>query len=156
MTLKLTASDEDAMDFFGYYMSGSGNTAVICSSGDDNDKGSAYVFQHIDSNGWIQVAKLTASDGAVDDHFGESVSVSGSTAVIGSRSSLVNPSDSGSAYVFQYSDSNQVVKLTTSDGAESDLFGFSASVSDNTAVIGSVGDDDNGLVSGSAYVFDGW
>ncbi|KAL7507522.1 hypothetical protein ACHAXN_005639 [Cyclotella atomus] len=149
MTLKLTASDEDAMDFFGYYMSGSGNTAVIRSSGDDNDKGSAYVFQHSDSNGWIQVAKLTASDGAVDDHFGESVSVSGSTAVIGSRSSLVNPSDSGSAYVFQYSDSNgwmQVVKLTTSDGAESDLFGFSASVSDNTAVIGSVGDDDNGLV----------
>ncbi|KAL7502095.1 hypothetical protein ACHAXN_000174, partial [Cyclotella atomus] len=61
----LTASDEDAMHFFGYSVSVSGNTAVIRSSGDDNNEGSAYVFQHIDSNGWIQVAKLTASDGAV-------------------------------------------------------------------------------------------
>ena len=32
---------------------------------------------------WIQSAKLTASDGMNDDHFGVSVSISGDTIVVG-------------------------------------------------------------------------
>jgi hypothetical protein len=48
----------------------------------------------------------------------------------------------------------EVAKLTASDGA-ADTFGWSVSVSvsGNTTVIGSYGDDDQ---SGSAYVFDSW
>jgi hypothetical protein len=54
---------------------------------DDNgsNSGSAYIFGR-DQGGadaWGQVAKLTASDGASDDHFGYSVSISGDTVVVG-------------------------------------------------------------------------
>jgi len=44
--------------------------------------------------------------------------------------------------------------LLASDGAESDHFGKSVAISGNTTVIGSWLDDDNGVDSGSAYIFD--
>ena len=43
-------------------------------------------------------------------------------------------------------------KLTAADAAAGDQFGFSVSVSGDTAVIGAIGDDD-AVFSGSAYVF---
>lgn len=46
------------------------------------------------------------------------------------------------------------LKLTAPDGSAFDQFGRSVALSDNTALIGSVGDDDNGESSGSAYLFD--
>ena len=44
-------------------------------------------------------------------------------------------------------------KLTASDGAAGDEFGFSVSISGDYAVMGAMFDDDNGTSSGSAYVF---
>jgi len=54
--------------------------------------------------------------------------------------------------------STQQAKLLASDGAGGDLFGWSVSVSGDTAVIGAWWDDDSGTNSGSAYVFrfNGW
>ena len=49
---------------------------------------------------------------------------------------------------------DQTRKLLASDGTEFDWFGRSVALSGNTAVIGAVYDDDNGIDSGSAYVFD--
>ena len=74
-----------------------------------------------------------------------------------------NGSDSGSAYVFDFVGTawSQTAKLTASDGAASDEFGFSVSLSGDRALVGAapgagrgLGDDDNGSDSGSAYVFD--
>ncbi len=39
-------------------------------------------------------------------------------------------------------------KLLADDGAEDDLFGVSVSISGDTAVIGAIFDDDNGIDSG--------
>ncbi len=99
--------------------------------------------------------KLLASDGAAYDRFGFSVSVSGDTAVVGAERDDDNGPDSGSAYVYVRSGSSwsEQAKLTASDGAAGDRFGFSVSVSGETAVVGADGDDDNGSWSGSAYVF---
>ena len=44
-------------------------------------------------------------------------------------------------------------KLTASDGAAEDYFGRSVSIDGDTVVIGAALDDDNGIDSGSAYVF---
>jgi hypothetical protein len=103
----------------------------------------------------FEEAKLTASDGAAEDHFGNSVAISGDTAVIGAVGDDDNGSFSGSAYVFRYDGSDWVeeAKLTASDGAASDQSGGSVAVSDDAAVVGAPGDDDNGTDSGSAYVF---
>ncbi|NEQ71870.1 MAG: hypothetical protein F6K23_01510 [Okeania sp. SIO2C9] len=44
-------------------------------------------------------------------------------------------------------------KFTAPDSSASDRFGWSVALSDNTALIGSVGDNDKGTNSGSAYLF---
>ena len=154
---KLTASDGAADDYFGGSVSVSGDTAVVGAyrDGDSGDRsGSAYVFVRSGST-WSAQAKLTAFDGAADDWFGCSVSVSGDTAVVGARFGDGSVVSSGSAYVFVRSGSSwsEQDKLTASDGAVGDSFGYSVSVSGDTAVVGAALDDDNGDLSGSAYVF---
>ncbi len=44
-------------------------------------------------------------------------------------------------------------KLTASDGAEGDFFGYSVAISGDLAIVGAYGDDDNGNETGSAYIF---
>ena len=44
-------------------------------------------------------------------------------------------------------------KILASDGAVSDEFGQSVAISGDYAIVGALGDDDNGSGSGSAYVF---
>ena len=54
---------------------------------------------------------------------------------------------------------NQTAKLTASDAAGNDNFGYAVSISGDTALIGAYKDDDNGSNSGSAYIFEkgmGW
>ena len=99
--------------------------------------------------------KLLASDGAADDYFGRSVAVDGDTAVIGAYMDDDNGTNFGSAYVFTRNGGTwtQQVKLTASDGAAEDYFGYSVAVNGDTAVIGAAYDDDNITNSGSAYVF---
>ena len=89
-----------------------------------------------------QTAKLTASDGAADDDFGISVSISGNTVVVGADDATVGGnSDQGAAYVFTepgsgWTSMTQTAKLTASDGAANDYFGYSVSISGNTVVVG--------------------
>ena len=46
-----------------------------------------------------------------------------------------------------------MAKLTASDAAAEDLFGFSVAIDGNTVVVEARYDDDAGSMSGSAYVF---
>ncbi|MBN2293997.1 MAG: hypothetical protein JXM70_16340 [Pirellulales bacterium] len=161
---KLTANDGAWSDHFGCSVAISGNVAIVGAYGDDDNgssSGSAYIFEDTGS-GWTQVAKLTADDGAANDLFGYSVSISGTTAIIGSQDDDDNGGDSGSAYIFEDTGTGwvQVAKLTADDGATGDSFGYSVSIHGTTAIIGANEDDDNGYNSGSAYIFEnqgsGW
>jgi len=150
---KLTASDAAASDFFGTSVAISGTTAIIGASGDDDAgslSGSAYIF---DTTTGQQLFKLTASDAAASDRFGSSVSISGTTAVIGAYQDDDGGTNSGSAYVFDTTTGQQLFKLTASDAAANDWFGDSVSISGTTAIIGAYQDDDGGSNSGAAYVF---
>ena len=68
------------------------------------------------------------------------------------------PSDNGetgSAYVYDATDlSATPTKLTAFDGIGNDKFGYSVSATADKVVVGSFYDDDNGLNSGSVYVYD--
>ena len=102
---------------------------------------------------WTQQQELTASDGAASDWFGNSVSVSGDTAVIGAYR---KNGSQGAAYVFVRSNGvwSQQQELTASDGAASDQFGISVSVSGDTAAIGaSTKTINSNAQQGAAYVF---
>ena len=160
---KLTASDGDTGDQFGHSAAVDGDTMVVGAYRDDDngtDSGAAYVFTR-QSGTWSQVAKLTASDGAIEDYFGYSVAVEGDTVVVGAYRDDDNGTDSGSAYVFTkpgtgWTTTSTAAKLTASvdrDPALFDSFGFSVAVDGDTVVVGAYRDNDNGTDSGSAYVF---
>ncbi|MCH7566943.1 MAG: choice-of-anchor D domain-containing protein, partial [Nitrospirae bacterium] len=70
----------------------------------------------------ISEFKITASDGAVNDNFGSSVSISGDYAVVGAMGDDDNGTDAGSAYVFKRTGTSwaQEAKLLASDGAADD------------------------------------
>ena len=147
---------------FGCSVSISGNTLVVGAYKDKDDigtiTGSAYIFYRNQdgSNNWGQVAKITAFDAAADDGFGNSVSISGDTIVVGAYGKDEEGADSGSAYIFyrdQGGDNNwgYVKKITASDAAAGDYFGYSTSIDGDTIVVGAYGD---GSYVGSAYIFD--
>ena len=152
-----TASDGAEGDSFGNSVALDGDTALV-GAYRDNDRGlssgSAYFFTR--SGGlWTQQQKLTASDGAEGDSFGNSVALDGDTALVGAYIDDDRGSESGSAYFFTRSGGvwTQQQKLTASDGAEGDSFGSSVALDGDTALVGAYGDDDLGSNSGSAYIF---
>ncbi len=165
-TAKLTASDNAASDRLGYSvaMSGDGNTiiggAYLNDIGTAADRGSAYVFTKSGST-WAQT-QLLASDGGPGDRFGTAVDLSdnGNTALVGSyRDDIGSNTDQGSALVYTRSGTTWTQltqKLTASDGAASDNFGYTVSLSGdgNTALVGLRLDDAGSNVDqGSAAIF---
>ena len=159
---KLTASDGEGSDQFGFSVAVDVDTAVIGSPGDDDsggNSGSAYVFSRNSAGTWDQQEKLTASDGGTSDQFGFSVSVDGDTAIVGSPRDDDNGLDSGSARVFTRSGSSwtEGLKLLPEDGAGLDFFSFGFSgvdVSGDIAVGGAPFHDPQAVTNaGAAYVF---
>jgi len=155
---KLTASDGAAVDEFGFSVAIAGDTIVVGARLDDDNgtsSGSAYVYTRTGTT-WTEQAKLTASDGAANDRFGESVAIAGDTIVVGSPlDDNDNGTNSGSAYLFTLTGTTwmEQAKLTASDGAAEDRFGPSVAIEGDTIVVASREDDDNGQDGGSAYVY---
>ena len=170
---KLSATDGVTGDWLGYSIAVSGSTIVIGAPqdtvGSNTYQGAAYVFTE-GKNGWTnqpQTAKLTASDGAQYNYFGESVSIDGSTIVVGAMDAAINSVPGvGAAYVFVepgtgWANGNETAKLTASDGGLNDFFGYSVSISGSTVVVGEPhGTVNSNWDQGAAYVFvepaDGW
>ncbi len=101
--------------------------------------------------------KLTAMDAAGGESFGFSVAVRGNRAIVGAPRDDGIGNQSGSASVFRASPIGPIwleeTKLTASDAAAEDQFGYSVAVRGDWAVVGSRQDDDGGNNSGSAYLF---
>ncbi|MEE8154185.1 MAG: FG-GAP repeat protein [Phycisphaerales bacterium] len=170
---KLTASDGALGDFFGTSVSVSGDTAIVGARNVDDDCpspnppqipadincGAAYIFQ-VDADGtWGEVARLTAEDAESFDQFGNSVAISGDTAIVGAHRSNEAGILSGSAFIFRRdfggpNNWGEVVELIGSDTVAFDVFGSSVAISGDTALVGAwASDDDNAIGTGSAYIF---
>lgn len=110
-----------------------------------------------------EYAKLAASDPTTNGYFGQSLSISGTTTIIGANWADVVAADGstnehqGAAYAFVGNGSAwaQQVRLVASDGAAHDGFGMSVSASGEVAVAGapSATVGANGVHQGAAYVF---
>ena len=184
----LKASNTESGDQFGYSVSVSGDTIVVGANGEDsaaagidgdgNDNsapasGAAYVFERTGTT-WSQVAYLKASNPDAGDEFGDAVSISGDTIAIGARtesSASGDPLDnsvpgSGAVYVFHRAGGtwSQEAVLKADNAGPSDWFGFSVSASDETILVGAIGedggtseidglDDDAAPGAGAAYIF---
>ena len=156
---KLSASDGSRYDAFGSSVSISGDRVFVGAYQDDDkgtDSGSVYVYDWNDTY-YDETNKLTASDGAAGDYFGYSLSGDGNNVVVGAYMDDVNDTDAGSAYVYRWNEttsSYDEYKLTASDGSGGDYFGYSVSISGDYVAVGACNDDDSGIDSGSAYVYE--
>jgi hypothetical protein len=145
-TAKLTASDGAPDDVFAVRVGVSSDGATVLAGaenatiGSNRGQGAAYLFLK-PASGWAtgtETAKLTASDGAQGDLFGNSLAISGdaSAVVVGVWQATIgaNPQQ-GAAYVFLKPASGWATtatfdaKLTASDGAAFDNLGKSVGVS---------------------------
>ena len=156
---KLTASDAASYDLFGasvgiakyndYY-----NVIIGLDGGDK-----AYIFRYSSSNGsWNQHTVLISNDVEYDDIFGNSVAIYDKFAIVGAPYDDDLGTKSGSAYIFKYEESNdswnQFTKLTASDGTNTDQFGWSVAIYNDTTIIGAAKHDHNEISnSGGAYIF---
>jgi|SaaInl4_150m_RNA_FD_contig_31_247800_length_2402_multi_4_in_0_out_0_2 hypothetical protein len=162
LVTKLT-TDGYVYELFGHSVSISGDYAIVGAYMDSENglsSGSAYVFYRNEGgpDSWGQVAKLLASDGAMDDYFGRSVSISGDYAIVGAPLNDDTYVNTGSAYVFYRHEGGidawgQVAKINHPDVAARDSFGNAVSLSGDYALIGMWGDNDQGTGSGSAYIY---
>lgn len=150
---KLLPSDGAASDGFGHAAAIDAGVVVIGAPFDVTggvSSGSVYLF---DAATGVELRKITPVDGAAGDEFGYSVAISAGRVVVGARRDGDQGPGSGSAYLFDATTGTLLAKLLASDGAAGDEFGFAVSIDGDTIAVGSKRDDDNGMDSGSLYLF---
>jgi hypothetical protein len=164
---KLTASDAQSGDHFGFCVAVDRDTIVVGARGEDGGPGdplrfagAVYVFGR-DAGGpgnWGEIAKRTASDARIGDLFGSSVGISGETIVVG----VSEWDDAGAAYLFGRDTGGpghwgEIRKVAASDAEAGDQFGYSVAIEGSTMVVGAPyeggGSGDPLSESGAAYVF---
>lgn len=189
----LKASNSGIADNFGYSVALSGDTLVVGAPFEDSsatgvngnqtdgfqtNSGAVYVFVRNGAT-WTQQAYLKASNSGTNDSFGYAVAVSGDTIVVGayredSNATGINGNqtdnsagNSGAAYVFTRTGTTwtQQAYLKASNTGAGDGFGWSVSVSGDTAVVGAIGERSNAVgvngnqlndsvsLAGAAYAF---
>ncbi len=118
------------------------------------DAGAAFLFARVGGS-WTLEAPLTALDGSADDEFGQTVALSGDTALLGAAYDDEDGAFAGSAYVFQRVDGvwTQVLKLKADDAKTGDVFGASVAVDGDLLAVAAPGDDTFGSNTGAVYVF---
>ena len=125
--------------------------------------GSVYVFERSSDGTWIETNKIMALDTVRGDNFGEQVSLSGSTLLIGAPrvdrriNSYTVHQNTGAVYVFKKNHQGQweqVEKLFAPDSRANDLFGDRLVLDGKTAVVSSRLDtNQNGSSAGGVYVY---
>lgn len=151
---RLSTPPLDYVDELGWSVDIDGDTAVVGAPRDGEaatNAGAAYVFTRTGAS-WTLQQKLVLEGATTPEYFGKSVSISGTTILVGA--SAVH-SYTGAAYVFVWDGSrwSQQARLAADDGDEQDYFGEAVAVSGDTAVIGARGDGAGNDDHGSAYVF---
>ena len=152
---KITASDGAASDEFGRSVAvGSDKIAVgvpLDHNSNGSDAGAVYVY---DLSGFNEV-KITASDGAANDRFGQSVAIGHDKIVVGAyNASNTSGAFDGEGAVYVYNlDGTGEVKITSSDAATSQQFGGRVAIGNNKIAVA------RNLLFGqtdlmSAYVYD--
>ncbi len=101
----ITASDGNSSDVFGTSLAMDGNRLVVGAPwhtvGSINFLGAAYIFTPSPVVVWEERGELSSSDGAQEDYFAGSVSISGASLVAGAyRADIGLNTDQGAAYFF--------------------------------------------------------
>jgi hypothetical protein len=150
----LEASDPTPRAYFGQSVDIQGDVIAIgARNANPNGAGGFYLFRR-SGEGWLEIAKVTPSDGQFDEQFGFAIATSGNTIVVGARRENLSTSKTrtGAVYVYSFKgDSVELVtKLTASDASKGDEFGQSVAIAGDVIAVGAWKDDCN---KGSIYLF---
>lgn len=166
---KLVALDRTEGDRFGRAVAISNNYAIVGAFTEAEDEigenymeaaGSAYIFERNESNNWIQVQKVVASDRSAQDWFGCAVAINGDYAIVGAKFDDQNENgenlidNAGALYIFKRNEDgewNQIKKLVATDRQKQANFGEAVSISGMKIISGSRHADND---AGAAYVFE--
>ena len=154
---KLTASDANSYDLFGNSVGIHGDYCIVGAYGNDDSSktsGSAYIFTRSGTT-WSQQTKLLANDAAQSDWFGYSVGIHGDYCIVGAYGDDDGGTNSGGAYIFVRNGTSwsQQAKLTASDAAAYDYFGWSVGIHGDYCIVAAYSNDDNAGNSGSCVYF---
>ena len=174
---KLTPQDRAPNDFFGSAIDLEGDRLMVGAPqgipyyvGDTSlfNPGAVYVFEKNSSGQWVEVQKLTASDGRPYDFFGASLDMDDSLAIIGAFGR--DPSGpggqldtvQGAAYLFELGPDGlwtEIAILTETDTSTQDWYGFEVALQGDLAVVGAPQEDEDSTQSqtlidpGAVYVY---
>jgi len=101
--------------------------------------------------------KLVANDGLAEDSFGYSVSIDGTTALVGAyKRDEKGVEDSGAAYVYVFSQNGWQLqdKLIANKPKDHDTLGGNVALRGDVAALGVIGRDDIGENAGAVYIFE--
>ena len=135
-------------------------TATISIDNDDPDE-NPYDFA-IQGTGTPQAfitedAKIQADIPGSGDQFGVSVAISGNFAIVGAMNEDTGGSNAGAAYIFERDGGGtwrQAIKIQADNRGGGDLFGFSAAISGDFAIVGAPNEDSGAGNAGAAYIFE--
>ncbi len=155
---KLSASDGDLLDYFGFVVALSGDVALVSAYLQDDrgvDAGIVYVFRNSGTT-WTEETKLFAADTAASDFFGQALDIEGARIIVGAPGNNDAGPYTGSAYLFEFDGSQwvELKKLLPSDGGGTqDIFGVAVAIDGDVVVVGEPGDDSTLGNAGSAHIF---
>jgi len=152
----LTSPNAQAGGAFGSAVAISGTTVVVGAPEEyvdrNSEAGHAYVF---DATTGALLSTLTSPNEQAAGRFGDSVAISGTTAVVGAwEESVSGLFVAGHAYVFKATTGALVSTLTSPNPQTDGQFGFSVTISGAKVVVGAWLENASGLSqAGHAYVF---
>lgn len=149
-TAQLKPTGAVAPNDFGYSVSLSGTTALVGAYSEGRFSGAAYAFEKNQHGAWSQTARLQPEGAVGRPEFGSSVSVSGSTAIIGAST---DNWPTGAAYIFRKDADgqwDQHARLSLSGLTEETGFGSRVAIEGTTAIVSASGVDGQ---AGAAFVF---
>jgi hypothetical protein len=154
---KLTA---EALSWTGFSVAMSGDTVVAGAPLLNSYTGAVYVWVK-PATGWTNAgptAKLTASDGMMNDQLGTSVAISGQVVVAGMQTFGLNVNHTDKLYVWVkpsggWHDMTETAQLSASDGVIGDRFGGSVAITNGNYIVTGASFAGPQVWEGAAYVY---
>lgn len=161
---KLVAFDGILQDEFGISVSLENTTLAVGSRYSDvpgtppvmfANAGAVYIYEQVITPpaitpAFVNVGKVTAADRQMNDYLGNSVAINNGMIIAGAYGDDDYGINSGSAYIFSGTNFITQTKINSSDAAANHNFGWSVSISQNTAIVGA---RFKNSAAGSAYVY---
>ncbi len=138
---QLFFADEAQFDFFGDSIAIDGNTIAVGVPGEDpggvTASGAVAIFTGAGDN-WTQSQELTAPAPALNDQFGFSLDIEGTSIIVGAPSNLQGATNTGAAYVYTSAAGVWSLdqELVPSQPVASDEFANAVAISGGTALVG--------------------